>query len=49
MANAVIHCLVGLVSPSILKQIFDCGYGKNENQRYHGDVLPECVNFWDQI
>lgn len=49
MTNAVIHCLVGLVSSSIFKQIFDCGHGKNENQRYHGDVLPKCVNFWNQI
>ena len=49
MANAVIHCLVRPVSSSIFKQIFDCGHRKNENQRYHGDVLPECVNFWDQI
>jgi len=49
MANAVIHCLVGLVSSSIFEQIFDCGHGENENQRYHGDILPKCVNFWDQI
>lgn len=46
---SIIYSFIRQISLSVFNQVFHSGNSQHKNQRYHGNLFPECINLRNKV